>query len=165
MAAVGVDATDRKQVLGLREDQVRMPEPDKAQTVLGRRRLAREPRRVHYPSTSYGTDSADGRRGMQDSVEDRDSQAYLNRWERRWANTRIHGTTKRQAAATFCVRRPPGSAAASTPSGTASGLHAGRAGSGGAGRARRPVRGRRPAAGPVPRKARVVRRSPIRNEG
>lgn len=79
VAAVGVDATDRKQVLGLREDQVRMPEPDKAQTVLGRRRLAREPRRVHYPSTSYGTDSADGRRGMQDSVEDRDSQAYLNR--------------------------------------------------------------------------------------
>ena len=30
-----------------------------------------------------------------------DAQAYLDRWERRWADTRIHGTTKRQVAAMF----------------------------------------------------------------
>ena len=30
-----------------------------------------------------------------------EAQAYLDRWEERWANTRIHGTTKRQVAAMF----------------------------------------------------------------
>ena len=29
------------------------------------------------------------------------AQAYLDRWETRWADTRIHGTTKRQVAAMF----------------------------------------------------------------
>jgi transposase len=29
------------------------------------------------------------------------AQAYLDRWEERWADTRIHGTTKRQVAAMF----------------------------------------------------------------
>ena len=33
-------------------------------------------------------------------------QAYLDRWERRWADTRIHGTTKRQVAAMFAEERP-----------------------------------------------------------
>ena len=32
-------------------------------------------------------------------------QAYLDRWERRWADTRIHGTTKRQVAAMFAEER------------------------------------------------------------
>ena len=27
-----------------------------------------------------------------------EAQAYLDRWEQRWADTRIHGTTKRQVA-------------------------------------------------------------------
>jgi len=36
----------------------------------------------------------------------RDGQAYLDRWERRWADTRIHGTTKRQVAAMFEEERP-----------------------------------------------------------
>ena len=35
-----------------------------------------------------------------------DAQAYLDRWERRWADTRIHGTTKRQVAAMFAEERP-----------------------------------------------------------
>ena len=35
-----------------------------------------------------------------------DGQAYLDRWERRWADTRIHGTTKRQVAAMFAEERP-----------------------------------------------------------
>ena len=34
-----------------------------------------------------------------------DGQAYLDRWERRWADTRMHGTTKRQVAAMFAEER------------------------------------------------------------
>ena len=34
------------------------------------------------------------------------AQAYLDRWETRWADTRIHGTTKRQVAAMFTEERP-----------------------------------------------------------
>jgi hypothetical protein len=33
-------------------------------------------------------------------------QAYLDRWDRRWADTRIHGTTKRQVAAMFAEEQP-----------------------------------------------------------
>jgi transposase len=32
-------------------------------------------------------------------------QAYLDRWDARWADTRIHGTTKRQVAAMFAEER------------------------------------------------------------
>lgn len=34
------------------------------------------------------------------------AQAYLDRWDTRWADTRIHGTTKRQVAALFAEERP-----------------------------------------------------------
>ena len=34
------------------------------------------------------------------------AQAYLDRWETRWADTRIHGTTNRQVAAMFAEERP-----------------------------------------------------------
>ena len=34
------------------------------------------------------------------------AQAYLDHWETRWADTRIHGTTKRQVAAMFTEERP-----------------------------------------------------------
>jgi len=34
------------------------------------------------------------------------AQAYLDHWETRWADTRIHGTTKRQVAAMFAEERP-----------------------------------------------------------
>jgi transposase len=34
------------------------------------------------------------------------AQAYLDQWEERWADTRIHGTTKRQVAAMFTEERP-----------------------------------------------------------
>ena len=34
------------------------------------------------------------------------AQAYLDRWELHWADTRIHGTTKRQVAAMFADERP-----------------------------------------------------------
>jgi hypothetical protein len=33
------------------------------------------------------------------------AQAYLDHWEQRWADTRIHGTTKRQVAATFAEEK------------------------------------------------------------
>lgn len=34
-----------------------------------------------------------------------EAQAYLDRWEQRWADTRIHGTTKRQVAAMFAEEK------------------------------------------------------------
>jgi transposase len=35
-----------------------------------------------------------------------EAQAYLDRWEQRWADTRIHGTTKRQVAVMFAEEKP-----------------------------------------------------------
>jgi transposase len=35
-----------------------------------------------------------------------EAQTYLDRWEANWADTRIHGTTKRQVAAMFIEERP-----------------------------------------------------------
>jgi transposase len=35
-----------------------------------------------------------------------EAQTYLDHWEERWADTRIHGTTKRQVAAMFTEERP-----------------------------------------------------------
>ena len=34
------------------------------------------------------------------------AQAYLDRWEGRWADTRIHGTTKRQVAVMYAEEKP-----------------------------------------------------------
>lgn len=35
-----------------------------------------------------------------------EAQTYLDRWEQNWADTRIHGTTKRQVAAMFTEEKP-----------------------------------------------------------
>jgi hypothetical protein len=35
-----------------------------------------------------------------------EAQTYLDHWETRWADTRIHGTTKRQVAAMFAEEKP-----------------------------------------------------------
>jgi len=35
-----------------------------------------------------------------------EAQAYLDHWEQRWADTRIHGTTKRQVSAMFAEEKP-----------------------------------------------------------
>lgn len=44
-------------------------------------------------------------RGLRfESLEE--AQAYLDRWEAHWADTRIHGTTKRQVAEMFIEERP-----------------------------------------------------------
>jgi transposase len=39
-----------------------------------------------------------------ESIEE--AQTYLDNWEARWADTRIHGTTKRQVAAMFAEEKP-----------------------------------------------------------
>ena len=39
-----------------------------------------------------------------ESIEE--AQAYLDRWETHWADTRIHGTTKRQVAVMFAEEKP-----------------------------------------------------------
>jgi transposase len=39
-----------------------------------------------------------------DTLEE--AQAYLDHWDARWADTRIHGTTKRQVAAMFAEEQP-----------------------------------------------------------
>jgi transposase len=39
-----------------------------------------------------------------ESIEE--AQTYLDHWEQRWADTRIHGTTKRQVAAMFAEEKP-----------------------------------------------------------
>jgi transposase len=36
----------------------------------------------------------------------KEAQAYLDQWEQRWADTRIHGTTKRQVSAMFSDEKP-----------------------------------------------------------
>jgi len=41
---------------------------------------------------------------MFESLEE--AQAYLDHWEERWADTRIHGRTKRQVAAMFAEEKP-----------------------------------------------------------
>ena len=44
-------------------------------------------------------------RGLRfESLEE--GQAWLDRWDERWADTRIHGTTKRQVAAMFAEEKP-----------------------------------------------------------
>lgn len=44
-------------------------------------------------------------KGMRfESLEE--AQTYLDQWEERWADTRIHGTTKRQVAAMFAEEKP-----------------------------------------------------------
>src|SRR5262245_16892517 len=35
-----------------------------------------------------------------------EAQTYLDRWETNWANTRIHGTTKRQVSVMFAEEKP-----------------------------------------------------------
>jgi len=35
-----------------------------------------------------------------------EAQSYLDHWEQRWADTRIHGTTKRQVSAMFAEEKP-----------------------------------------------------------
>ena len=69
------------------------------------------PCRVRNPDRKGKVESAVGHaqstplRGKRfESLEE--AQAYLDRWEERWADTRIHGTTKRQVAAMWAEEKP-----------------------------------------------------------
>lgn len=69
------------------------------------------PARVRHPDRKGKVESSVGfaqgipLKGMRfESLEE--AQAYLDRWTERWADTRIHGTTKRQVAAAFAEERP-----------------------------------------------------------
>jgi transposase len=69
------------------------------------------PCRVRHPDRKGKVESGIGHtqgtplRGMRfDSLEE--AQAYLDNWDGRWADTRIHGTTKRQVAAMFAEEKP-----------------------------------------------------------
>ena len=68
------------------------------------------PARARDPNRKGKVESAvrggqDKLRGLRfESIEE--AQAYLDRWETNWADTRIHGTTKRQVATMFAEEKP-----------------------------------------------------------
>ena len=79
--------------------------------VLGHYGVVALPARVRDPNRKGKVESAVGHtqrtplKGMRFESEE-EAQAYLDRWDRTWADTRIHGTTKRQVAAMFAEERP-----------------------------------------------------------
>jgi hypothetical protein len=69
------------------------------------------PCRIHDPDRKGKVESGVGHaqktplKGMRfERLEE--AQAYLDHWEQRWGDTRIHGTTKRQVAAMFAEEKP-----------------------------------------------------------
>jgi hypothetical protein len=69
------------------------------------------PCRIQHPDRKGKVESAVGHakktplKGQRfESLEQ--AQAYLDRWEANWADTRIHGTTKRQVATMFAEEKP-----------------------------------------------------------
>jgi len=65
----------------------------------------RNPDRKGTVESGVGHAQATPLRGKRfESLEE--AQAYLDRWEERWADTRIHGTTKRQVSAMWAEERP-----------------------------------------------------------
>jgi transposase len=79
--------------------------------VLAHYRVVAMPCRVGDPDRKGKVESGVGHakktplKGMRfESLEE--AQTYLDQWEARWADTRIHGTTKRQVAAMFTEEKP-----------------------------------------------------------
>ena len=69
------------------------------------------PCRIRHPNRKGKVESSIGHtqktplKGQRfDSLEA--AQAYLDNWDAKWADTRIHGTTKRQVAAMFAEEKP-----------------------------------------------------------
>jgi transposase len=69
------------------------------------------PCRIHHPDRKGKVESGVGHAQKTplkgkcfESLEE--AQAYLDHWETHWADTRIHGTTKRQVAAMFAEEKP-----------------------------------------------------------
>lgn len=78
--------------------------------VLGHYGVVPMPARVRHPDRKGKVESSVGfaqktpLRGMRfESLEE--AQRYLDNWNDRWADTRIHGTTKQQVAAMFAVEK------------------------------------------------------------
>jgi transposase len=65
----------------------------------------RDPDRKGKVESGIGHTQKTPLRGMRFDTLDA-AQAYLDGWETRWADTRIHGTTKRQVSAMFAEERP-----------------------------------------------------------
>ncbi len=65
----------------------------------------RNPDRKGKVESSVGHAQRTPLRGLRFETLDA-AQAYLDRWEAHWADTRIHGTTKRQVAAMFAEEQP-----------------------------------------------------------
>lgn len=79
--------------------------------VLAHYRVVALPCRVRDPDRKGKVESGVGHaqktplRGLRfETLEE--AQAYLDQWETRWADTRIHGTTKRQVSAMFAEEQP-----------------------------------------------------------
>jgi transposase len=78
------------------------------------------PCRVRHPDRKGKVEASVGHtqrtplRGMRFESLD-EGQAYLDHWDTRWADTRIHGTTKRQVAAMFAEEQPALGALPLTP--------------------------------------------------
>jgi transposase len=65
----------------------------------------RDPDRKGKVESGVGHAKRTPLKGMRfESIEE--AQRYLDQWEERWADTRIHGTTKRQVAAMFAEEKP-----------------------------------------------------------
>jgi transposase len=65
----------------------------------------RDPNRKGKCESSVGHAQRTPLQGLRfDTIEE--AQAYLDHWESRWADTRIHGTTKRQVLAMFAEEQP-----------------------------------------------------------
>jgi transposase len=78
--------------------------------VLGHYGVVALPCRVRHPDRKGKVESDVGHaqqklQGLRFEGLD-EAQAYLDRWDARWADTRIHGTTKRQVAAMFAEEKP-----------------------------------------------------------
>ena len=65
----------------------------------------RDPDRKGKVESGRGPCPKDAARGLRFEALN-DAQAYLDGWEERWADTRIHGTTKRQVAKMFAEEQP-----------------------------------------------------------
>jgi len=65
----------------------------------------RDPDRKGKVEAGIGHTQRTPLRGLRFETLDQ-AQAYLDRWDAHWADTRIHGTTKRQVAAMFAEERP-----------------------------------------------------------
>jgi transposase len=66
---------------------------------------ARDPDRKGKVESGVGHAKKTPLKGLRfESLEE--AQAHLDHWEDRWADTRIHGTTKRQVSAMFAEEKP-----------------------------------------------------------